>query len=800
MRAPPTDRCAEITGSQRSPLKRASRAIGAASMSGPRLEGGVGSLGQWNPRLRVRLAALSACLAAVLACSLFTGLVRPTEPSMEGGAKVRIESAEGGSLALADGSSLEIPPGALSADVEVSLRQVEAGSATGGAGEFTMPVGSRYEVDLGGQELLGPVRLEIPFDRAALPPGEDPQHVFLTYFDEEQGEWVFAGGEPDLVRNVIVLEVDHGSWWEPATWNWEAWSAALNDILSANIVSIFEGVALLVDDCPQEGQYVSVDASRANGLVQGCVERVDAQAAELRVVNPRAIYVEVQPLAGGGYFNRTLLAPGESLRFRADTGDPSPLVVSADVTQKAGLQLAIHMTIAMLPGFNQLGFQGRTVACLTERLADVSFLVSASEALLEGNGAAAAEHIADMYQHEDVMRRFITAADDCAYGPAATWSLPGLKMVGASLATIQSSVEFVPNFLFNSHGEVVFRWDTPSLGDEQKETDGLLAIIGADWNVWLMKADGTDPRQLTFDTQAGPGIWSPLVGYRTPRWSRDGGALGVLRHGPAGNSIVVFNSPDYAAREFPLSEEGSFDWLPNGRSIVFADAPFDPAGRGNYPGGLSILDLDSGEVRPLLESGADLRLTDPDWAPAGGNVFFSVEPSPWPSMMWAPTLGLGRGDANQYIEVSTVASPTCDWAPYGDRLACGNGNMEFSGSQLVVLSTSGEELLRIPAEQSQSFVRYPLWSPDSTHVAFERSPCCPPGEMELDLVEIDGDSVSPPMTVGNNLLPVSWSPDGGRLVALSNPYGMPKVVVVDILSFATVVIRDGFFAAWQPCP
>lgn len=416
---------------------------------------------QGLPDVRARIAVLSVCLATALACNMFT--VQPTGHLMEGGVNVRIESAKGGTLALADGATLEIPPVGLAADGEVSLRRVERGSATGGEDGFTIPVGGRYEVDLGGQDLRTPATLEIPFVRSALPPGEDPQHVFLTYFDEARGEWVFAGGEVDLARNVVVMEVDHASWWEPATWNWEAWAAALNGILSANIVSIIEGVAVLLDDCPQEGQYVSVDASGANGLIQGCVEHDDAQSPELRIVNPRGIYVEVVPMAGWAFFEPALLAPGESLRFQADTVKPSPFVVSADVTQRAAWRLVIHMTIAMLPGFNQLGFQGQTIACLTERLADVSYLASATDALVDGNGAAAIEHIGQMYFDEDTMRRFITGVSDCDYGPAATWSLPGIRMVGASLATIQSSIELIHNLVLASHGEVAFAW-SPQAG------------------------------------------------------------------------------------------------------------------------------------------------------------------------------------------------------------------------------------------------------------------------------------------------------------------------------------------------
>jgi len=400
----------------------------------------------------------------------------------EGTARAVVKSSEGGTLALADGARLEIPVGSLSADGEVSFRRVEPGITTGGIDEFTIPVGDRYEVDLGRQELTGPVTLEIPFDRTALPPGEEPEHVFLSYFDEDRGKWVFAGGEVDPKRNVVSLEVDHASWWQAVTPNWGALVAAVNKIFSANVVSLLEAGALILEECPQEGQYASVDASGANGLIQGCVERDDALAPEFRIVNPRAVYIEVQPMTGWAFFEPTLLAPGESLRFQGDPGKPSPFVASADVTRKAGWRLVIHMTIAMLPGFNELGFQGETIACMTERLKDVSYLASAAEAIADGSLAGAVEQIAWMGADEDAVRRLRTGAVDCDYGPASIWSLPGVKSVLASLATIQSSLELISTYFGSIHGQVSFQWGTSSeAGGEIEPLDRTSEQSIVDW-------------------------------------------------------------------------------------------------------------------------------------------------------------------------------------------------------------------------------------------------------------------------------------------------------------------------------
>lgn len=683
-----------------------------------------------SPDVRARIAALLACVAMVLACSVLT--VKPTERSLEDGVKVRIESAEGGTLALTDGARLVIPAGSLPADTEVWLRRVEAGSATGGKVEFTNPVGALYEVDLGGQDLAGPVTLEIPFDPKALPAGVEVSEVFLTYLDEALGEWVFAGGEVDPARNMIVLEVVHASLWEPATWNWEAWAAALNGILSANIVSIVEGVAVLVDDCPQDGQYVSVDASGANGLIQGCVERDDAQAPELRIVNPRGIYVEVQPMADWVYFKPTLLAPGESLRFQGDTGKPSPYVVSADVTQRAGWRLVIHMTIAMLPGFNQLRFQGQTIACLTEALADVSYLASAADAIVDGNGAAAFEHLVDMYKEEDVMRRLKTGAADCDYGPAATWSIPGLKIVGASLATIQSSAELSYYYLSNTHGEVEFL--VPTFTPPGRIIYAI-AVPDSDpirYQILLSNGIGTDGQVLVDDSYYSSVDLSPdgtkLVYAKTVEkgWPFE---LWVLDR-VSGKSQLLVPQERTGSGMYPDTpySYGGVRWSPNGASVY-------------YIRGCFCTDVDSLWKVDVENPANRERLTDLGDRVAGFTGYFDI--SPTTGKLLVVSINPAGGSYDVFLAddrmrgrepISTSASPRgCPgtFSPDGKSFAFSAWVGDFGNIFVKFLDGSAETQLT----HGNYMDSCPSWSPDGKWLVFPRFTSIP-GNADLWAVSV----------------------------------------------------------------
>jgi len=422
-------------------------------------------------RLLLAIGVLS--VAVGLACTLPITLLPSSETEVFERDLAEITAGQGGSVELSDGAAFDLPTEVLLADAIVSLERVPSDQLTGGEFDLGVPVGARYEVSLGGGSLAGTGTLRIPFDPHSLPANSGPEQVFLAVYEAPVGEWMFAGGEVDTNRSMLTVLIDHASWWNPFTWNWDAWIAFLNRALRGSIVEFIQALALLTDDCPQEGEYANIDSRRANNVVQGCVETDLPDRPQLRIVNPKSFFFEVKPVSGGdNYFSPTLLSPGESIRFEANTADPSPFVVAAEINQRSGRYLVVHMLITMLPGWNQLGIQGAQVACITERLGDVSHLVSAVEALIvDHDGLAAAEQIGRFYRDADAARRFISASDDCFYGPAKTWSVEGLRQVGGAVSTILSATDYVANYMAgNQYSEIVFLWSAK---------DGSESLLGA---------------------------------------------------------------------------------------------------------------------------------------------------------------------------------------------------------------------------------------------------------------------------------------------------------------------------------
>ncbi len=413
-----------------------------------------------KPTTRVLIAAAAAIVAVVAAGVVIYVL------QFRGGDELSeiskpVTATEGGSISLGDDITLRIPPDALSGDAVVTITKTSEEHPAPAALEAADALAPAFDIDLAGATLAKPVTLEVAFDPGLLPSGISEEAVFLAYYDADKEDWLPVIAEIDQERNVAIIQTDHLSWWNPWTWNWDAWVAALSQGLLVNVTDFLDAFSVLTDDCPQEGPTVQVDDSRANNVVQGCVERDDPDRPELRVVNIKSFFYEVRPVSGGnGYPLETFLAPAESLPFQASTTDPAPLVISAEITQKAATYLIVHLVIQMLPGLNQFGIQGAQIACITERLSDVANIAAAAEALtVEHDGAAAAEQISQFLLDEDAMRRFISASDDCFYGAARTWSLDGIRQVGAATSTIVSTTDFIANYLLNYDSEVAFSWE-----------------------------------------------------------------------------------------------------------------------------------------------------------------------------------------------------------------------------------------------------------------------------------------------------------------------------------------------------
>jgi Tol biopolymer transport system component len=633
-----------------------------------------------------------------------------------------VKASEGGELTLPDGAVLKIPPESLQEDSLVSIRRIATEDVPTSQQEL-INVGGVYDIDLGTDKLEKPAILEIPFDITLLPDNTEPSQVFLSYYDEDRKEWVYAGGEIDTNRNVVVLQINHASWWMPTTWNWGAWIAVLNKFLRVSIVDWTEAVQLLTDDCPQTGKYVQVDSSQTRSIVQGCVEQDDIERPILRVVNPKSFFFEIRSTSGGnGYPVPTLLSPGEDLEFEASILDPSPLVVKAQMTEKSGWYLVVHMVITMLPGANQFGVQGHHVACITERLADVSYFASVTEALLvDQNGAAAAENISQFMLDSNAVHRFIMAADDCNFGPAPTWSVEGVRQIGGAVSTIMSATDYIANYLAgNTFTQVSFYWDNPVPTELPPTPTPLLTggriTFSSEGDIYVMNTDGSEQINLTTGSP-----WDI-----DPAWSPDGRRIAFASGGRDEDNygeIYVMNADGSNITRLtyrPTVVDWDPAWSPDGKWLAFESGNVNSTDWDIY-----VINVDGSGLTRLTNTASNNG--SPTWSPDGTRIGFSSEID---GNMEIYTINIdGSGQMNLSNNPAFDWNPA--WSPDGKHIAFVSGR--DGNEDIYVMNADGSEQINLTGNSIQE--QYPTWSLDSSRVAFT---CVNDNNFDICIINTDG--------------------------------------------------------------
>ena len=220
------------------------------------------------------------------------------------------------------------------------------------------------------------------------------------------------------------------------------------------------------------------------------------------------------------------------------------------------------------------------------------------------------------------------------------------------------------------------------------------------FDVWVMRADGTERRRLTddpaFDTD--------------PAWSPDGTSIAFASNRVRSFDIYVMGAD--GSNETPLTnnpdDEAEPSWSPDGRRIAYTSANTDGSA-------VFTMSSDGSDQQQLTSTTSD---TAPAWSPDGTSIAFVSGRSGTADIYRVPS---GGGREVRVTTVGNVDDPS--WSPDAQQLAFGVNTAVASStllaqaspeSSLHTVNADGTSVARINSETSDSD---PAWRPASPDAA-----------------------------------------------------------------------------------
>lgn len=369
-----------------------------------------------------------------------------------------------------------------------------------------------------------------------------------------------------------------------------------------------------------------------------------------------------------------------------------------------------------------------------------------------------------------------------------------------------------------------------------------------DEQVYVIPAEGGEPKQLTFYPAEGPlparwGYDNIVYG-----WTPDGGKIlfRSLRYGYTEwpGQLYTVDMKGGPAEALPMPRGGAADYAPDGKRMIYSPLWRDFRSWKRYQAGwaqdLYIYDLATHQTKPVSHTKRTER--EPMWI--GDGIYFASDRS--------GTLNLYRYDVNSEAVTQLTKSDSWDvrWASSdgkskivyelggelmvydvtrssetklsitvpddglsrrASRIAVGGNIEDFEVSpkgERAVFAARGD-IFSAPAEKgtvrnlthsSGAHDRAPRWSPDGKQIAFVSDMS---GEEEIYLVPQDGSAAPKALTSGSHarLYNPVFSPDSKRLAYVDKDGRIFVVTIADGKQQQVADERNGqvFDYAWSPC-
>jgi len=220
-------------------------------------------------------------------------------------------------------------------------------------------------------------------------------------------------------------------------------------------------------------------------------------------------------------------------------------------------------------------------------------------------------------------------------------------------------------------------------------------VDGTFWNVWLVEADGSNPRALTRENEDKA---------RLPVISPDRTAVAYSVEAGSEWELRVVDSGGTAPRTLTqdIVSDGRATWSPDGSRLAFVA---DPEGAKD----VYVFDLATGEMTNLTNTPEDNG--DPAWSPDGATIAYWSQGTDGQDIWTIPVEG---GTPTQLTQQpGDDADPA--WSRDSTQIAFGSnrtGNWD-----VFVMAADGRDQQQLTTDAADD--QDPAWSPDGAFIAFE---------------------------------------------------------------------------------
>jgi Tol biopolymer transport system component len=266
------------------------------------------------------------------------------------------------------------------------------------------------------------------------------------------------------------------------------------------------------------------------------------------------------------------------------------------------------------------------------------------------------------------------------------------------------------------------------------------------YEIYVMNADGTDPRRLTYNPYED----------RDPVWSPDGTQIAFSTSYGGSTDIYVINADGSNLRRLTTKGGGGPAWSPDGARIAFSR--YEP------DSDLFVMNADGTEERQLTDTGRDRSVFSPDWSPDGTQIVCVVDTNPRRALDEvstvhvldladvAPGKAADMADLRPLPRVGERVNDGPVWSPQGSAIAF--STVVDGRRDIYTVDPEGANLRLVTwSEEVNGF--HPHWSPDGTRLIFQSSPY---GHWDIYTTDADGSDPQRLTTHEANDTDPDWTP------------------------------------------